>query len=93
MAQLKNVGVIVKGNTGKSDFLVHDGSLKVEGTGRISTVAADDGTKDSKITLSFDDSGLANTSLTNITNDGKKTITGLGTIAVSYTHLTLPTKA
>ena len=89
VAQLKNVGVIVKGNTGKSDFLVRDGSLKVEGTGRISTVAADDGTKDSKITLSFDDSGLANTSLTNITNDGKKTITGLGTIVKAGDNVTV----
>ena len=89
VAQLKNVGVIVKGNTGKSDFLVHDGSLKVEGTGRISTVAADDGTKDSKITLKFDDSGLANTSLTNITNDGKKTITGLGTIVKAGDNVTV----
>ena len=89
VAQLKNVGVIVKGNTGKSDFLVHDGSLKVEGTGRISTVAANDGTKDSKITLSFDDSGLANTSLTNITNDGKKTITGLGTIVKAGDNVTV----
>ena len=89
VAQLKNVGVIVKGNTGKSDFLVHDGSLKVEGTGRISTVAADDGTKDSKITLSFDDSGLANTSLTNITNEGKKTITGLGTIVKAGDNVTV----
>ena len=89
VAQLKNVGVIVKGNTGKSDFLVHDGSLKVEGTGRISNVAADDGTKDSKITLSFDDSGLANTSLTNITNDGKKTITGLGTIVKAGDNVTV----
>ena len=89
VAQLKNVGVIVKGNTGKSDFLVHDGSLKVEGTGRISTVVADDGTKDSKITLSFDDSGLANTSLTNITNDGKKTITGLGTIVKAGDNVTV----
>ena len=89
VAQLKNVGVIVKGNTGKSDFLVHDGSLKVEGTGRISTVAADDGTKDSKITLSFDDSDLANTSLTNITNDGKKTITGLGTIVKAGDNVTV----
>ena len=89
VAQLKNVGVIVKGNTGKSDFLVHDGSLKVEGTGRISTVAANDGTKDSKITLSFDDSGLDNTSLTNITNDGKKTITGLGTIVKAGDNVTV----
>ena len=89
VAQLKNVGVIVKGNTGKSDFLVHDGSLKVEGTGRISTEAADDGTKDSKITLKFDDSGLANTSLTNITNDGKKTITGLGTIVKAGDNVTV----
>ena len=89
VAQLKNVGVIVKGNTGKSDFLVHDGSLKIEGTGRISTVAADDGTKDSKITLKFDDSGLANTSLTNITNDGKKTITGLGTIVKAGDNVTV----
>ena len=89
VAQLKNVGVIVKGNRGKSDFLAHDGSLKVEGTGRISTVAADDGTKDSKITLSFDDSGLANTSLTNITNDGKKTITGLGTIVKAGDNVTV----
>ena len=89
VAQLKNVGVVVKGNTGKSDFLVHDGSLKVEGTGRISTVAADDGTKDSKITLKFDDSGLANTSLTNITNDGKKTITGLGTIVKAGDNVTV----
>ena len=89
VAQLKNVGVIVKGNTGKSDFLVHDGSLKVEGTGRISTIAANDGTKDSKITLSFDDSGLANTSLTNITNDGKKTITGLGTIVKAGDNVTV----
>ena len=90
VAQLKNVGVIVKGdNNTKTDFLVHDGSLKIEGSGRISTVAADDGTKDSKVTLSFDDSGLANTSLTNITNDGKKTITGLGTIVKAGDNVTV----
>ena len=90
VAQLKNVGVIVKGdNNTKTDFLVHDGSLKIEGSGRISTVAADDGTKDSKVTLSFDDSGLANTSLTNITNEGKKTITGLGTIVKAGDNVTV----
>ena len=58
VAQLKNVGVAVTGNTGKSDFLTDGGKLNVIGTGRVSTVAAHDGAKDSKITVGFDDKGM-----------------------------------
>ena len=58
VAQLKNVGVAVTGNTGKSDFLTDGGKLNVIGTGRVSTVAAHDGAKDSRITVGFDDTGM-----------------------------------
>ena len=58
VAQLKNVGVAVTGNTGSSDFLADGGKLNVIGEGRVSTVAAHDGAKDSKITVGFDDKGM-----------------------------------
>ena len=57
MAQLKNVGVAVTGNTGKSDFLADGGKLNVIGTGRIYCRSTHDGAKDSRITVGFDDTG------------------------------------
>ena len=58
VAQLKNVGVAVTGNTGSSDFLTDGGKLNVRGEGRVSVAASDDGAKDSKLTLKFDDTNL-----------------------------------
>ena len=79
VAQLKNVGVAVTGNTGKSDFLTDGGKLNVIGTGRVSTVAAHDGAKDSKITVGFDDKGMVkagkNVTVDEKTVDGKTTYT------------------
>ena len=79
VAQLKNVGVAVTGNTGKSDFLTDGGKLNVIGTGRVSTVAAHDGAKDSKITVGFDDKGMVkagrNVTVNEVTVDGKTTYT------------------
>ena len=49
VAQLKNVGVAVTGNTGSSDFLTDGGKLNVRGEGRVSVAASDEGTKDSPI--------------------------------------------
>ena len=81
VAQLRNVGVAVTGNTGKSDFLVHDGKLNVVGTGRVSTTAANDGAKDSKITVAFDDKGMVKAGK-NVTVD-EKTVNGRTTYTIN----------
>ena len=79
VAQLKNVGVAVTGNTGSSDFLADGGKLNVIGEGRVSTVAAHDGAKDSKITVGFDDKGMVkagkNVKVDEVTVNGKTTYT------------------
>ena len=81
VAQLRNVGVVVTGDTGKSDFLVHDGKLNVVGTGRVSTTAANDGAKDSKITVAFDDKGMVKAGK-NVTVD-EKTVNGRTTYTIN----------
>ena len=81
VAQLRNVGVAVTGNTGKTDFLVHDGKLNVIGEGRVSTVAAHDGAKDSKITVGFDDKGMVKAGK-NVTVD-EKTVNGRTTYTIN----------
>ena len=81
VAQLKNVGVAVTGNTGKSDFLADGGKLNVIGEGRVSTVAAHDGAKDSKITVAFDDKGMVKAGK-NVTVD-EKTVDGRTTYTIS----------
>ena len=93
VAQLKNVGVAVTGNTGKSDFLTDGGKLNVIGTGRVSTVAAHDGAKDSKITVGFDDKGMVkagkNVTVDEKTVDGKTTYTiNAASTAAKYDFLT-----
>ena len=79
VAQLKNVGVAVTGNTGSSDFLADGGKLNVIGEGRVSTVAAHDGDKDSRITVGFDDKGMVkagkNVKVDEVTVNGKTTYT------------------
>ena len=79
VAQLKNVGVAVAGNIGKSDFLADGGRLNVIGTGRVSTVAAHEGEKDSKITVGFDDKGMVkagkNVKVDEVTVNGRTTYT------------------
>ena len=79
VAQLKNVGVAVTGNTGSSDFLADGGKLNVIGEGRVSTVAAHDGAKDSKITIGFDDKGMVkagkNVKVDEVTVNGRTTYT------------------
>ncbi len=81
VAQLKNVGVAVTGNTGKSDFLTDGGKLNVIGEGRVSTVAAHDGQKDSKITVSFDDKGMVKAGK-NVTVD-ENTVNGRTTYTIN----------
>ena len=81
VAQLKNVGVAVTGNTGKSDFLTDGGKLNVIGTGRVSTVAAHDGAKDSRITVGFDDTGMVKAGK-NVTVD-EKTVDGRTTYTIN----------
>ncbi len=81
VAQLKNVGVAVTGNTGKSDFLADGGKLNVIGTGRVSTVAAHDGAKDSRITVGFDDTGMVKAGK-NVTVD-EKTVNGRTTYTIN----------
>ena len=81
VAQLKNVGVAVTGNTGKSDFLTDGGKLNVIGTGRVSTVAAHDGAKDSRITVGFDDKDMVKAGK-NVTVD-EKTVNGRTTYTIS----------
>ena len=84
VAQLKNVGVAVTGNTGKSDFLTDGGKLNVIGTGRVSTVAAHDGAKDSRITVGFDDTGMVKAGR-NVTVD-EKTVDGKTTYTINATN-------
>ena len=84
VAQLKNVGVAVTGNTGKSDFLTDGGKLNVIGTGRVSTVAAHDGAKDSRITVGFDDTGMVKAGK-NVTVD-EKTVDGRTTYTINATN-------
>ena len=81
VAQLKNVGVAVAGNTGKSDFLADGGRLNVIGTGRVSTVAAHEGEKDSTITVAFDDKGMVKAGK-NVTVD-EKTVNGRTTYTIN----------
>ena len=81
VAQLKNVGVAVTGNTGKSDFLTDGGKLNVIGEGRVSTVAAHDGAKDSRITVGFDDTGMVKAGK-NVTVD-EKTVNGRTTYTIN----------
>ena len=93
VAQLKNVGVAVTGNTGKSDFLTDGGKLNVIGTGRVSTVAAHDGAKDSRITVGFDDTGMIkagkNVTVNEETVGGKTTYTiNAADTAAKYDFLT-----
>ena len=93
VAQLKNVGVAVTGNTGSSDFLADGGKLNVIGEGRVSTVAAHDGQKDSKITVSFDDKGMVkagkNVTVDEKTVDGRTTYTiNAADTAAKYDFLT-----
>ena len=93
VAQLKNVGVAVTGNTGSSDFLADGGKLNVIGEGRVSTVAAHDGQKDSKITVSFDDKGMVkagkNVTVDEKTVDGRTTYTiNAADTAAKYNFLT-----
>ena len=93
VAQLKNVGVAVAGNTGKSDFLADGGRLNVIGTGRVSTVAAHEGEKDSKITVGFDDKGMVkagkNIKVDEVTVNGRTTYTiNAADAAAKYDFLT-----
>ena len=93
VAQLKNVGVAVTGNTGSSDFLTDGGKLNVIGEGRVSTVAAHDGAKDSKITVGFDDKGMVkagkNVTVNEVTVDGRTTYTiNAADTAAKYDFLT-----
>ena len=93
VAQLKNVGVALTGNTGSSDFLADGGKLNVRGEGRVSAAVADENTKDSRLTLTFDDKGMVkagkNVTVDEKTVDGKTTYTinAAGT-AAKYDFLT-----
>ena len=93
VAQLKNVGVAVTGNTGSSDFLTDGGKLNVRGEGRVSVAASDDGAKDSKLTLKFDDTNLVragrNVTVDTSVTDGKTTYTiNAADTAAKYDFLT-----
>ena len=93
VAQLKNVGVAVTGNTGSSDFLTDGGKLNVRGGGRVSVAASDDGAKDSKLTLKFDDTNLVkagrNVTVDTSVTDGKTTYTiNAADTAAKYDFLT-----
>ena len=93
VAQLKNVGVAVTGNTGFSDFLTDGGKLNVRGEGRVSVAASDDGAKDSKLTLKFDDTNLVragrNVTVDTSVTDGKTTYTiNAADTAAKYDFLT-----
>ena len=93
VAQLKNVGVALTGNTGSSDFLADGGKLNVRGEGRVSAAVADEGTKDSKLTLTFDDKGMVkagkNVTVDEKTVDGRTTYTiNAADAAAKYDFLT-----
>ena len=81
VAQLKNVGVALTGNTGSSDFLTDGGKLNVRGEGRVSAAVADEGAKDSKLTLKFDDTGMVKAGK-NVTVD-EKTVNGRTTYTIN----------
>ena len=81
VAQLKNVGVALTGNTGSSDFLADGGKLNVRGEGRVSAAVADENTKDSRLTLTFDDKGMVKAGK-NITVD-EKTVDGRTTYTIN----------
>lgn len=78
VAQLKNVGVALTGNTGSSDFLADGGKLNVRGEGRVSAAVADENTKDSRLTLTFDDKGMVKAGK-NVTVDEKQLMVVLHT--------------
>ena len=81
VAQLKNVGVALTGNTGSSDFLADGGKLNVRGEGRVSAAVADENTKDSRLTLTFDDTGMVKAGK-NVTVD-EKTVNGRTTYTIN----------
>ena len=81
VAQLKNVGVALTGNTGSSDFLADGGKLNVRGEGRVSAAVADEGAKDSRLTLTFDDKGMVKAGK-NVTVD-EKTVNGRTTYTIN----------
>ena len=93
VAQLKNVGVAVTGNTGSSDFLTDGGKLNVRGEGRVSVAASDEGTKDSRLNVKFDDTGMVragkNVTVDEKTVDGRTTYTiNAADTAAKYDFLT-----
>ena len=93
VAQLKNVGVALTGNTGSSDFLADGGKLNVRGEGRVSAAVADENTKDSRLTLTFDDKGMVkagkNVTVDEKTVDGRTTYTiNAADVAAKYDFLT-----
>ena len=93
VAQLKNVGVALTGNTGSSDFLADGGKLNVRGEGRVSAAVADENTKDSRLTLTFDDKGMVkagkNVTVDEKTVDGRTTYTiNAADAATKYDFLT-----
>ena len=93
VAQLKNVGVALIGNTGSSDFLADGGKLNVRGEGRVSAAVADENTKDSRLTLTFDDKGMVkagkNVTVDEKTVDGRTTYTiNAADAAAKYDFLT-----
>ena len=93
VAQLKNVGVALTGNTGSSDFLADGGKLNVRGEGRVSAAVADENTKDSRLTLTFDDKGMVkagkNVTVDEKTVDGRTTYTiNAADTAAKYDFLT-----
>ena len=93
VAQLKNVGVALTGNTGSSDFLADGGKLNVRGEGRVSAAVADENTKDSRLTLTFDDKGMVkagkNVTVDEKTVDGRTTYTiNAADAAAKYDFLT-----
>ena len=93
VAQLKNVGVALTGNTGSSDFLADGGKLNVRGEGRVSAAVADENTKDSRLTLTFDDKGMVkagkNVKVDEVTVNGRTTYTiNAADAAAKYDFLT-----
>ena len=93
VAQLKNVGVALTGNSGSSDFLADGGKLNVRGEGRVSAAVADENTKDSRLTLTFDDKGMVkagkNVTVDEKTVDGRTTYTiNAADAAAKYDFLT-----
>ena len=83
---MKNVGVALTGNTGSSDFLADGGKLNVRGEGRVSAAVADENTKDSRLTLTFDDKGMVKAGK-NVTVDEKQLMVVLHTQSTLQTLL------